>query len=315
MLYLLFNKKKQANWQVVYESTYTEMLNKEGIPYNIIFDDVLYSITFNKGDFIWVMHYQDLTEHRELLIKCPAKVIFRMSGTSVHPYCYQVDMHNEDDSIQNVIDYNMVFCDRMKEYMESFYPNKKFVATGYPITVLKPTVPYSLEKRNKEILIGGRLSPDKQVMLAMYMLTPLLKDYNITFCYPDNKGKDTFFFEKCYGGFERYKRLGFNFEICDKQQWVNRISQAEFYFSASLGDTSCISEIEAITLGAYPLVPKFNEGLPVYDVYIDVGYEPFSKKSLLELVKTKPEFHIDNNWFSPEKWVKRFKEILDGKFG
>jgi len=302
MLYLLTSEIKQSNWQPYYENTYVKQLQKNSIPFEFCSLDGFPNCS--SQDFVWVMHFNHL--HKPQVINCKAKVIYRMSGTSTHPYCYQVDMEKEVKELTEIIDVNMSFHPRMTEYVKKFFPDINIITTGYPIEV--PVLENAVKQ--KRIVVGGRLSPDKQFMLSTYLLQPFLSDYEIVFCYPDYNGKDSWWLEQ-YGGKERYERLGFKFLKLDKLEWLEYLNASEFFFISSLGDTACVSCVEAVSLGVYPLVPKIEDGLPVYDTYIDIGYEPFSKKSLSELIRTKPDFNYDDTYTNPDKWTTRFKsEVL-----
>jgi len=304
-LYILVNDQKQANWQPVYEETYRDVFRKLGIDWVELNADtesyVLRSLSLQ--DVLWVMHFKDLLLPE--VAETAAKVVFRMSGTSTHPYCYQVNMADEDYALRHVIDVNLSFHPRMTEYVKRFYPNISMVDTGYPIHV--PKLPVA-QREPGTIVVGGRLSPDKQFMLTAYMLQDYVRrDWRVRFCYPNSGGKDDYWLEQ-YGGKERYKRLGFEFVETDKAGWHQILNTSEYFFTASLGDTACVSCVEAVSLGCYPLVPRIREGLPVYDTYINVGYEPFSTPSLYALIHQKPSLVVDNTWFDPMNFGRRFKE-------
>lgn len=307
MLFILESPKKQANWQPIYEQTYKRELDKLDVQYIVL--DKRQPFTLNwlsSRDYLWVMHYEDLLMPE--VKDTDAQVIFRMSGTATHPYCYQVNMEDEEYAINHVIDINLTFDPRMNEYVQSYFPTKVFIPTGYPIHV--PEI--NVTRIPKRIVVGGRLSPDKQFMLTTYLLKDLLKDdYQVIFCYPNNKKKDDFWLEQ-YGGKARYERQGFQFMELDQAGWLNMVASAEFFFTASLGDTGCVSCVQACSVGTYPVVPKFRHGLPVYDTYVSQGYTPFCKSEVEQLIYTKPELTVDRTWFDPGLWAQRFAKILEG---
>lgn len=306
MLYLLAGETEQAPWQAHYLQTYKKILRAEQLPFVTLTHADKRSLSYlQPNDILWIQHYADLEDTS--VLTCRAKRMYRMSGTATHPYCYQVDMIREHKQLLNVIDINLSFHPRMSSYVRRFYPSITLWDTGYPVDV--PSLPR--KDLTKTILVGGRLSPDKNFMLSAYLLEPYLDGYNVVFCYPNSKGKDAAWLEH-YGGKSRYERLGFKFEQLTRDGWLKRLQSAEFYFTASLGDTACSSCIEAVSIGVYPLVPRINDGLPCYDTYLNVGYEPFSQESLATLIKTKPAVCVDNTWFSPTLFGKRLKEYLDG---
>jgi hypothetical protein len=305
MLWLVINGRKQAPWQQRYEQTYRRLLLERGIPFTVTTVEGLGKE--GPGDFLWVMHYQDL--NHPAVAQSPARTIFRMSGTSVHPFCYQVDVQDELRQLTEVVDFNLSFHPRMTALVAPHMPGARFVDTGYPIEV--PAVTDQGPRVPKTIVVGGRLSPDKQFMLSAFLLQPYVdQGFTVTFCYPDSGGKDSDWM-RMQGGFERWTRRGFRFEHLNNQGWLRKLAESEFYFTASLGDTACCSCVEAVTLGAYPLVPKIKDGLPAYDVYIDQGYEPFSQSSLDQLIRTKPPVKVDDTWFNPDLFMDRLcAEVL-----
>lgn len=304
MLYLLTNSTKQAPWQPRYERTYLRLLVEHSIPHRVVstLDDVPY---LTDNDHLWVMHYKDLLS---LDARTAERTIYRISGTSVHPYCYQVD-EKQEQLVFDTVGFNLSFHPRMTELLRRFYPSARFYDTGYPIDV--PVFAVPVERKPKTIVVGGRLSPDKQFMLSAFLLQPYVDaGWTVTFCYPDNGGKDTVWMER-QGGFARYERRGFNFQRMSNSDWLRTLAASEFYFTASLGDTACCSCVEAVKMGAYPLVPRIGQGLPAYDTYLNVGYEPFSASSLDQLIRDKPPIEVDDTWISSEKFMQRFKaEVL-----
>lgn len=293
------NELKQAPWQERYESTYLKLLKKYSIPFDLI--DSTSDRVLNSEDYLWVMHYEDLLS--QVVKTNPKRTIFRISGTSIHPYCYQVDAEDESWVFEN-IGFNLSFHPRMTRLLRQFFPNSNFVDTGYPIDVPEPD--NFVTRVQRTIVVGGRLSADKQFMLSTFLLQPYVDEgYEVTFCYPNRSGNDDLWMDK-YGGYGRYKRRGFKFEEMSNEQWLKKLQKSEFYFTASLGDTACCSCVEAVRMGTYPLVPKIDRGLPAYDTYIDVGYEPFSALSLKNLIRTKPKITVDDTWINPDFFMQRF---------
>lgn len=309
MLYLLFSHDKQAAWQVRYEQTYMDLLTKYGVPFAVIDSDFALPdrlAALTKDDFLWVMNYKDLDLLQEWA-KTRATVLFRISGTSVHPYCYQVDFEREAAHLTSVIDVNLSLHPRMTKLMQPYFPQARFADVGYPMVV--PELTGKLPDRVPDtIVVGGRLSPDKQFMLSAFLLQPYVDaGYQVTFCFPNNRDGDSEWIAR-QGGWERYERRGFQFEQMDNSQWLRTLASSEFYFSASLGDTACYSCVEAVKMGCYPLTPKFGDGLPAFDIYLSDGYEPFSASDLRRLITTKPPITVDRVWIDPDLFMLRLIE-------
>lgn len=299
MLYLLLNDKKQAFWQIRYEQTYCSLLDKIGYPYKILHGHNKELPVLHGEDFLWVMHYEDLDS--PYVRSTAAKTIFRISGTSAHPYCYQVDSELEKEQLERIT-FNLSPHPRASSLIQKFAPKARIVDTGYPIYVPETML---REKIPKTIVVGGRLSPDKQFMLSCWLLQPYVDEgYTVTFCYPDNGGKDTTWIN-IYGGSERYLNRGFLFKKHSNEEWLNTLAESEFFFTASLGDTICCSCVEAVTLGCYPLTPKIGSEIPLYDTYLDQGYEPFSSSDLRRLIEQKPKLTVDRSWIDPSSFIER----------
>lgn len=315
MLYLVINDKKQANWQTKYEANYIEMLKLKNYPFTLVNSNRLSDLSneARPDDFIWIMHYQDLLNQD--LKDTKAKVIFRISGTATHPYCYQVNLAEERYLINDVIDINLSFNSRLSDYMQKFYPNAFFANTGYPLTDCKTKIIRVDSQRKNRIVIGGRLSPDKQPMLAMNMLQDIAKNYEIVFCYPNNGGKDDYWLQQ-YGGKERYEALGFKFEQHSQESWIEILKDSKFCFTCSLGDIVSVSIVEACENDCYPIVPRIKSGLPLYDSYLDNAYLPFDKIEALSLIhfadKYFDEMRFDCTYLNKTLWVDRFIEMLAG---
>lgn len=312
-VFLLFDNEKQANWQPIYEATYVRTLAEKDFDFKCESFDFYENWRHNlkPGDVLWPMHYKHLSYPglKDFANHYGVKIIFRVSGTAANPECYQVDFETERNIVENIVDVNMVFGTRMQKFMQERYPDGRFEPIGYPIQVPKH---HSNPVKKPRIVIGGRLSPDKQPMLAMRLLKNQLKTHReIVFAYPDNKGKDTNWMNS-YGGFARYEALGFKFLKMDKDEWLRYIGESEIYFTCSLGDTACVSMIEALELGAYVVYPKFGEGLPVYDTYVKGNgwYTPFSFLDVDYVISSKQEQTYDDTDWNVEKWYDRFSEMI-----
>lgn len=303
-------------WQSQYERTYFKILKDLNIDHEFLNVEEFMSTSVNDFEqrcVFWPMHYNHLKDDvaKKLLalkrVK-DAKVIFRVSGTSANPECYQVDMIEEQFAVESLVDINMTFSQRMANIMKDYFPKGNFQAIGYPVEVDNYMLP-DVEEKEKTILIGGRLTPDKQPLLAMRLLKPYLSNYRIKFCYPDRAGKDTEVFDKYYGGFARYEREGFEFCNLSHLSWIKECKSAEFYFTCSLGDTMCVSLVEAASLGCYILAPNY-EHLPAFSTYVSSTYEPFCSRDIRNRIEAKPTQSIDNSQFDPTLFGERFDRMF-----
>lgn len=288
MLYLLINKEKQAPWQTEYENAYIRELRAIKYPFKIIRES---RIDLDNTDFLWVMHFKDLES--DYVKNTNALVISQVNGTSANPWIYQVNSDVEKKQMTEVISIALTFNDRVDSAFKKHF-NTYSLPTGFPVEVPKLT---KIEKKNK-IVIGGRISPDKQFYLSAYLLKDLLKEYEIVFCMGKGEQKWLDFYEQ-----KKFEKMGYKFKICTRNQWLNQLNESRFMFTCSLGDVMSVATVEAIKLGCYPLVPDFKEGLPAHDSYINKTYPPFSKSSIEYMVRNYKEvfsnFSYDESLFDP----------------
>ena len=296
MLYRLVNSKKQSPWQVEYERLYQKYLKIK--PRDISIEDLESGkVIVRRVDTLWIMHYEDL--NKQAVIDCPAYKITQANGTAANPYCYQVDREEELKTLSH-IDKVLVFNQEMKEALTNFFGVDKFEVIGFPVEVNIPP-----KKKKKQILVSGRISPDKQFYLATFLLANLKKDYKVIFTFP--KGEDKW--KELYD----IDRFGIEYKQCSRDEYLEILAESEFYFTCSLGDISSVSLVEALFLGCYPVIPQFTEPLPVYDDYVSIGYEPFSRRSVENLIKKKPDFTWDSSMSNPELCARRLENMLRSK--
>ena len=296
-LYRLINEKKQSAWQLEYERLYSRCLKNK--PIDISLDKVA---QLTSKDVLWIMHYEDqlLPEVKS----CNAFRIAQANGTSANPYCYQVDATSELEAMREALDAVLVFNPQMKIAMQGHFGDiVEYWDAGFPIEV--PNI--EQKKNRKGVVVAGRISPDKQFFLSTYLLANFPNmDIPVTFCHM--KGE-----EKWYNLYNP-ERFDIIIKECNRQQYLEELSKAEYYFTASLGDTSSVSLPEALLLGCYPLVPQLKELLPTYDSYINVHYEPFSRASVEKLALNKPECKFSTMWFDPKLCAERLDRRLDEIF-
>lgn len=284
MLYLVTNKPQQV-WQDHYLRTYESELKSRNVPYKLVPASDIQSVKLKATDLVWIMSYKDIREVSKHCRLYGAVTLFRLSGTAMHPWSYQVDVDDEIKDFKD-IDYMLVPTESTAKAVKPITVNKVLV-TGYPMRLydadsikLKPLV----ERKNR-IVIGGRLSPDKQPLLAMHLLTRQLQKGmvdEVVFCYPSNKELKWL---EAYGGAKRWERLGFQFKQMTHREWIAFAADSRFYFTASLGDTVCYSLFEAVSLGCLPLVPNTSEAtlLPVMHEVVSspmFTYPAFSERGV-----------------------------------
>ena len=284
MLYLVTNKPQQV-WQDHYLMTYESGLKARNVPYKVVPASDIENVPLKDTDLVWIMSYKDIRNVSSYSRRFGAKTLFRLSGTAMHPWSYQVDVDDEVEDFKD-IDYMLVPTKSTAEAVKPITVNKVLV-TGYPMRLydadgieLKPHI-----KRKNRIVIGGRLSPDKQPMLAMHLLTKQLKRGvvdEVVFCYPSEKELKWL---DAYGGAKRWERLGFQFKQMNHAEWIAFAADSRFYFTASLGDTVCYSLFEAMSLGCLPIVPDTSEAtlLPVMHEVVSsklFTYPAFSERGV-----------------------------------
>lgn len=275
----LLNDEKQAPWQWGYETLYADELRRR----NHEVRDVGLSDLAKLGpsDILWVMHYNDFLAPE--VRRCEARVIAQANGTATNPYCYQVDGTAERQAIEQTIDVNLVFSARMAGVMQARFPRARFLPVGFPVTV--PPLDKLTTVAHK-VVVAGRVGPDKQFLLATFLLRDIARDHEIVFCYPDDKGDEQTHWLEVY----KAERFPCRVKRCDRPEYLAELATAEFYFSCSLGDISSVGLAEALLVGCYPVVPRFEEGLPCYDEHVSLGYAPFCKAEVEALVRDKPHF-------------------------
>ena len=282
MLYFLVNKKKQAPWansfDRLYRASMAELGVKTGVVNNKNREVLLPKLT--KSDFLFICHYEDISAKD--VISCKAKKLAQVNGTGANLYCPQVDQKQEKKEVEKLLDYNVCFNKRIADTLKAQYPKAKTIIAGFPTVVDTPKE--KVKRTRKKIVVGGRVSPDKQFYLATYLLKDLLKEgYEIVFCY-NNRNDKRWLLEYDY---KKFERIGFKFKKLSRKGFIKELLSSSFYFICSLGDTNSIALSEAIMCGCIPIVPDFKEGIPAYDDYvIDGKYEPFSKADVIRTIKS-----------------------------
>lgn len=334
MIYIFSNKPQQV-WQNDYLQTYLEFLPQIAPVELVKADTKGYTYIKNKAteeDLIWITHYADIGAYRWDVVS--GRTIFRISGTSAHPWCYQVDPTLEYRDFL-AIDFMLSPHPNVTKLIEEkFYkdnPDKlaKIITTGYPM--VNPKIRYqnmlmfndkdvyelAWSERKDRIVIGGRLSPDKQPMLAMWLLQDIVKQVEVVFCYAHDKELDWF---EYYGGRSRWEMLGFKFQKLDHNEFLAFLAESKYYFSCSLGDTMCYSAFEAISLGCYAMLPdtmKHGTGLPhiscMTNAYTYRAFDKVSVEQIFEEAHGRDAYQKQNTiWTDPNRFICRLRDGIYG---
>ena len=333
MIYIFSNKPQQV-WQNDYLQTYLEFLPQIAPVELVKADTKGYVYIKNKAteeDLIWITHYADIGAYRWDVVS--GRTIFRISGTSAHPWCYQVDPTLEYRDFL-AIDFMLSPHPNVTKLIEERYkdnPDKlaKIITTGYPM--VNPKIRYqnmlmfndkdvyelAWSERKDRIVIGGRLSPDKQPMLAFWLLQDIVKQVEVVFCYAHDKELDWF---EYYGGRSRWEALGFKFQKLDHNEFLAFLSESKYYFSCSLGDTMCYSAFEAISLGCYAMLPdtmKHGTGLPhiscMTNAYTYRAFDKVSVENVFEEASGPNAYQKQNTiWTDPNRFICRLRDGIYG---
>jgi hypothetical protein len=286
-LYILTNLQKQANWVNDFEENLKKGLDELNFPNEII--DSL-NRDFLETDFIYVMNFRDLDKIDKNKIK--AKIICHSNGSAINQYAYNVNREAEKKQLYEIIDINTTNIERQDTLMKDKYPGIKTLPIGFPLDFEKYEKYKNISKK-KKIVVGGRISPDKQFYLATYLLEDLMPEYEVVFSILDKDEKWSNFYD-----IDRFKEKGFQIrENKTSEEFYNEISDAEFFFTCSLGDTISISLIEAYLCGSYIVAQRCKKtSFPMWDYYHG-GYEPFDKREIEKMIRQKPIYGIDTSYF------------------
>lgn len=303
MLYLYTNEDKQAAWQEPFEALYIRELTKLKFPFEVIAKDTPGIRLLTPHDFVWIMHYKDLKVAETLKRATGCRIISMCNGTAANPYIYQINQYEEHHQMTAIIDIALVFNARQAHSMKWTYPEPYYIETGFPVEVPK----LRKKKKAKTIVVPGRISPDRQFYLSTYLLAPLLSEgYEITFAVPEGEFEKSQQWLDLYH-IENFTRRGFKLEFYKRDEFHRKLAESEFIFLASLGDICSVSLAEGLMLGCYPVVPMFGDGLPTYDEVVSLGYEPFSRKGVKNIIygKESNPFVWDKKLYSPRECAKK----------
>lgn len=299
MLYLLYNTKKQAPWQIDYENLYTKYLS---VPFKVLNDrSNLDKLTEN--DILWIQHFSDIDTPETR--RCKSRKMAQVNGTSVNQYIGAVDKKQESVEYNKILDIALVFDSVMADTMKKVYPSVDFWPVGFPI----PKPEFLGREKKKQICVAGRLDVFKNVNLDIWLTENLRKDgYKLVICYPDKdvQAEKVSLFKP--GNLENVE-----FRRCNKDEWLDVAQDSEFYLLASLDDVGSVSIWEAYYAGCYILVPNIANGIIRYPDYINPIFEAFNRRGVEQLVKMKPRQTVDTDNIEPDKCVRRLEKYLNEK--
>lgn len=304
MIHFLFPTDKNANWEDDFYLNLRKGFVELGITTIGIHLEQLVDLT--EQSYVIVTDFKDLKKISELKSQIKAKIIAQSNGSAVNYYAYNVNKEEERHQVCNVVDINLMNSPTQEQLMRQKYPDiNRTIVSGFPLNFTK-YAPYIDMDKKKKIVIGGRISPDKQFYLSTFLLKDLVDEYEIVFTVvdKDNKWSDLY-------DIERFKDMGYRIEHCPTSEgFYNELRDAEIFFTASLGDTISIAMAEAALIGCYIVAPRIEGMFPMWNDYYSGGYEPFSKSGVEYLVRNKPKYDIDLSLFNYKNVCQKIKDEL-----
>jgi len=300
VLNLLLDSKNHNPWSRQFEDNLMDGFKMLNYPYKTISIDCLYKKSFTSKDWLFIMNYEDLEVVKELGIE--AKLIMHSHGTSYNPYAYNVGTY-EREQLKQV---DLVTTLSMSHQLLLKDKTNRAEYIGFPLQLEILWNCYNKLHKEKKIVIGGRISPDKQFYLATYLLQPLLNKYKIVFSISANDSREWVNFYDL----TRFEELGFIFHYNTQEEFYQELGNAKFFFTCSLGDTICLSLVEAQACGCYLLYPNITNGYPVWRDYLSGGYEPFSQESIFKFIKEMPNYEVDYSLFDSKQVCERLIKLL-----
>lgn len=244
------------------------------------------------------------------LYKTKAKVLTHVHGTvATTPYYGDIDetMH-EVVPYNDTIDYILTAFHSTANFVENHFRDRvpgiinKLRVVGFPFDDSLNSMYYKDEKE-KNIVIGGRLTPGKQWMLASYLLQDWVDEYNVIFACPEQHKDDLML------DLRPFENRGFQFAFLNHEQFVELIGRSEIYFTASMEDVSSVGLVEAIRAGCYPLVPHYENDFCGFNNCVKTGYKPFYKDNVDWMIENQPEIKTDTSMFDYKKCCEKILRI------
>lgn len=298
MFYILPPENKGANWVDDVRDNLIKGMEELGVKTMVV--SKLPSF-LKESDWVFVLGHEEF--EREDVVRTKAKVIGHAHGTSVNPYAYNVNRLREKFHFSKVLDLVTFSSELDEQIVKSKYGSliKDTAVIGLPIDLEK--FPDSSEK-DKKIVVGGRISPDKQFYLASFLLQDLVHEYEIVFSILDKHSKWRDWYD-----IKRFEDMGFVIrENPTSERFYNELQNAEVYFTASLGDTIGLGALEAHMVGCRVIVPDIRDGFPTWRAYVSEGYEPFSKSSVESFIRSGKTPEVKTDLFDYRKVCQRLKE-------
>jgi glycosyltransferase involved in cell wall biosynthesis len=182
------------------------------------------------------------------------------------------------------------------------------IVTGFPFNFKKLNKYKTEEKVPNRILINSRLTNDKNPYLLLDFLSTRAKDFEVVFTLPypyfENDGVKDLLFNLC-----RSKQLNWkvHFDL-DRESYYREVAKAEYVLNFAQAETLGLSVLEAVYLGAYPVVPNAHG-------YIDYipstqRYEPYSYNHIMDILNSKQNTStIKQNYDYKEVFKHYMKEV------
>ena len=161
-----------------------------------------------------------------------------------------------------------------------------------------------VEKDPRKIVVGGRIEIDRQLLLAVECLEPLVGEYDIVFCCPHSREQAVY----TWGGdtitkFE--ERMHFLWD-CWQERFYKELASASVVTTFGIVDTLNLSIIEGAVLGAYPLVPH---KMP-YLEYVSEGFAPYCYKDIRHRIRTRPPLKLSYEKYDYKLVAERYLKAI-----
>ena len=292
-----------ANWRASFGPTLQRGLDGLGVTTDWVELRDLHRLP--ASDHVFVLDYRDLDE--PLLRACRAQLVMHANGTSACISTWNMDPVTERDQLSSIIDVTTVSLPSQGPLMQRVFPTMRpFLTIGFPLDFDRYRAWQGVSKQPNKIVVGGRITPDKQFLLGAFLLSRLSGEWNITFAVNDPDGSWTRLYD-----LPRFQRLGYRFVPCaTSEAFYAELADASVFFTASLGDTSSLNIVEAALLSCYVVAPDIRDDFPLWMDYLSNGYEPFSRSSVEVMLRERPAQTVDLSWFDHRLVAERLAHGL-----
>jgi hypothetical protein len=223
------------------------------------------------------------------------------NGTACNPFIYQVDPRIEYEDLCSV-DFNLTAHDNHTRCLMQKYDIGNIFTVGFPMEI--PDI--SLKKNKNTFVIAGRLSPDKNVYLAVYSIMQYCQYESITICYQNYTSKELSNYP-----IASWKELNVSFVECNRSEYLSILGRSDFYVNFSLGDVASITTMEALLCNCYPLLLDFDVDVPHYSRYINHPIPISRLNEIGNIVRIRPNQEPNMDSFNPTSCVQKLLKICE----